>query len=202
MQSLRVDADEHIFWIVCRAEIDAQKDRWLPISLAHVSNLKYVHELFLSSRAPNDNIVSDGLDPTIPVLMNNMNISLDIEDDTPVRSLSPDGNFSFSLTLDSIRHKGPCSFLSKKIWSKWLPLKISIFLWKMLHNVLRTDLKVRKKGILMPSRCYCCEELPNHESSTYFLLCSKVAVKVWAYFVKIMGMSYNFITLPHILTHR
>lgn len=48
MQSIKMDAEQHVFWIVGRGDIDAHRDRWLPVSLTHVPNLKYVHELQIS----------------------------------------------------------------------------------------------------------------------------------------------------------
>lgn len=36
LQSIKVDAGKHIFWIVGRGEIDAQKDRWLLVTFAYV----------------------------------------------------------------------------------------------------------------------------------------------------------------------
>lgn len=38
--------------------------------------------------------------------------------------------------------------------AKRTPLKISVFLWKLLHNAIPTDYAINKKGIALPLNAY------------------------------------------------
>lgn len=85
-----------------------------------------------------------------------------------------------------IRKRGFITKLSQNCWHKQLPLMISHFLWKLLHNAIPIDQEASKKGICLPSKCLCCfssnnliqqSSLPLFETASY----------VWVFFFKFDG---------------
>lgn len=58
-----------------------------------------------------------------------------------------------SSARELIRKKGLVTHVSKNCWHKNLPLKNSIFLWKLLNNATPSDWAISKKGIYLLSKC-------------------------------------------------
>src|SRR2546430_1709981 len=69
----------------------------------------------------------------------------------------------------------------KYCWHKHVALKISLFLWKLLHNALLTDLAISRKGIYLSSKCNCCPNNPNSEHNTHLFLHSEIGSAVWSF---------------------
>lgn len=60
------------------------------------------------------------------------------------------------------------------LWQSWIPLKVSCFLWKILHSALPTDDNVMRAGIHMASMCVCCST-PVCESMDHLFLHGNMA---------------------------
>lgn len=87
------------------------------------------------------------------------------------------GSFSIN-SLRKVTATTPEAFPFKQIWSNYIPPKISIFLWKVIHGILPTDDKVQKCGIMFCSKCVCCKD-PCSESAVHLLLRSDLAQSTW-----------------------
>ncbi|KAF5193181.1 Ribonuclease h domain [Thalictrum thalictroides] len=72
--------------------------------------------------------------------------------------------------------------LFTKLWKPHIPTKVSIFLWKMLHNALPVDLNIQACHMLMASKCTCCAN-PNLESINHLFYYSDLATHVWNHFM-------------------
>ncbi|KAL0449189.1 UNVERIFIED_CONTAM: hypothetical protein Slati_1475300 [Sesamum latifolium] len=66
---------------------------------------------------------------------------------------------------------------------------IFVFAWRLLHNFIPVDERLKEKGIALASKCCCCE---NGESLNHRLLNSPAILEVWRYF----GDLFNLPT-PH-----
>lgn len=108
---VKYEAKSHIFWIIGKGNINISKDKWLPMSLPQVPNLEYVHDLFCSSITPNDEMISEVYDPTVASMIQSMNITLSNQEDKPIWVLNPDRKFTIASAWNTIRHKGPYSFI-------------------------------------------------------------------------------------------
>lgn len=75
-----------------------------------------------------------------------------------------------------------------------LPLKISIFLWKLFRHALPVDTRIQSRGINMASRCQCCEDT-QEESIPHLFLRSQLAIDVWAYFGKIFRLPESYFVI-------
>ena len=67
------------------------------------------------------------------------------------------------------------------IWDKVLPLKISFFEWRPLHDFLPLDDNLKRRGIVLSSQYVCCEK--NEELLNHLFLHGPVATQVWRHFV-------------------
>ena len=75
------------------------------------------------------------------------------EKDTCIWEKSYSGLFSLSSAWNDVRSRGLKTHLSQSCWHKHIPLKISIFLWKLIYNALPTDYAIKRKGIHVVSKC-------------------------------------------------
>nr|XP_009766397.1 PREDICTED: uncharacterized protein LOC104217776 [Nicotiana sylvestris] len=76
------------------------------------------------------------------------------------------------------REKGPQLDAYKYIWTQGLPIKISLFSWRVWHCKLPLDDILTRLGYTMPSRSWCCNR-PTVETMQYIFLKSQCADKVF-----------------------
>lgn len=81
-----------------------------------------------------------------------------------------------------------------------MPTKISVFLWRLLHHALPTDLAVQQKGIQITSKCCCCILNPSIENSNHLLLQSEAACNIWATISSLMEVNTPRENLSQVLT--
>ncbi|CAM8909441.1 unnamed protein product [Rhodiola kirilowii] len=74
-----------------------------------------------------------------------------------------------------------------KVWQKWIPPKISVFLWRLKHKALATDDRVQWCGIPLVSKCRCCTN-PSVESLEHLFLSGEAAVWLWSFGHKALGI--------------
>ena len=88
------------------------------------------------------------------------------------------GNFSTKSAWDCIRVRASPLPWAQWIWHNNLPKKISIMMWKAIHNCLSVDEKIRNTGIPIVSKCNCC--LMGHSEDLNHVLCNgDIARKIW-----------------------
>lgn len=76
-------------------------------------------------------------------------VSLDNSEDRCVWVLTHSGNFTLKSAWELIRQKESNTHLSKSCWHKNVPSKISIFVWKLIHNALPTESAIKKKEFIV-----------------------------------------------------
>lgn len=99
--------------------------------------------------------------------------------DRVVWTATESGNFKLTSAWELTRTRNISVYFNKFCWNKFLPIKISIFLWRLLHKTLPTDMAVRGKGIHIVSKCVCCMHNSQTESVTHLFASSEVVVQVW-----------------------
>lgn len=111
---------------------------------------------------------------------------------------SPSGEFlvkSLCFSVCLLFLKIPFFF---RIWSSWIPTRISFYVWQVLPSILLVDATIIQDHIPFVSRCLCCL-IPNLESIDHLLINSDSASHVWrrinnvyhvgwAYLVSISGV--------------
>lgn len=75
--------------------------------------------------------------------------------DSMVWSPSADGLFSVSTAWEIVRKKRNISLVSGLIWNAIAPIKLSFFVWRLLHNFLPLEENLQQKGFKLVSRCVC-----------------------------------------------
>jgi ribonuclease HI len=92
------------------------------------------------------------------------------------------GLFSTSGFWKHNRIKSPSVFWGLKIWQRWIPSKVSIFMWKLLQGALPVDSNLIRLQIPIVSKCSCCLSHPQVEDIDHLFLHSDIAHKVWSFF--------------------
>lgn len=137
-----------------------------------------VCSLFLSNKEVDVDISNSLLGNSNTELIKNSLISLTSNDDKLVWTKNSTGAFFIKSAWDDIRERGLSLFIYKKIWNPQRPLKISIFVRKVLHRAVPVDLLVQKRGIYMASKCCCCPTNPDMESTLHLFLQGEVANEI------------------------
>lgn len=131
--------------------------------------------------------------------INDKNIRLSDSGDQLFWTGTYSGLFSFCSAWEMVRRKKLGTFLSKNIWHPTLPLKISVFMWKLMHKGIAVDLLVQRKGVSLVSKCNCCCNVSDMESINHLFLQGDITKLMWKYFAGIMGTNMQFINLDQTL---
>ncbi|KAI0493539.1 hypothetical protein KFK09_023657 [Dendrobium nobile] len=97
-----------------------------------------------------------------------------------------DGLFSTKQAWHVFRNIKLSSKSFKMMWHKSIPTTVSVFNWRVLKKFVPTDDMLRKKGLLITSKCQCCANL---ETVHHVFVSSPIAVKVWNYFEEIFHVN-------------
>ncbi|KAL9685150.1 hypothetical protein QQ045_022597 [Rhodiola kirilowii] len=100
---------------------------------------------------------------------------------------STDGSFSAKEVKNQLHSPQRLDKALSKIWQKWIPPKISVFLWRLKHNALATDDRVQWCGIPLVSKCRCCTS-PCVESLNHLFISGETAVWLWNLGHKVFGI--------------
>ncbi|EOX96783.1 Uncharacterized protein TCM_005954 [Theobroma cacao] len=103
-------------------------------------------------------------------------------EDVAYWTLTSNGDFSTRSAGEMIRQRQTSNALCSFIWHRSIPLSISFFLWKTLHNWIPVELRMKEKGIQLASKCVCCN---SEESLIHVLWENPVAKQVWNFFAKL-----------------
>lgn len=108
--------------------------------------------------------------------------------------------FMYATALDMVRQRNIASVVDKCCWHPNLQIKVSVFLSKLLHNAIPTNVAFMKKGItIIISKCMCCSVSPFMEYNTHLFLSLEVATKVWHVFSHYMWLTLQCFTIGHLL---
>lgn len=118
--------------------------------------------------------------------------------DKPIWIPTTSGKFTVNSTWKIMRHRASDNPEFSKIWTKGLPFKISVFLWKLWKGKIPTDDQWRINRYLVVSKCWCC--LPPHEESIqYLFLKSDTADKVWKHFLQAAGNIVQLVQVHQVI---
>lgn len=118
--------------------------------------------------------------------------------DTLVWKGSTTGSFNSGVFWQATRTKFPLVQWHKHTWNTWLPPKISVFMWKLLHNAIPVDENIRRLNMPVVSKCSCCVN-PQSESISHLFVSGDLAQKVWSYFSARCNMQCDFHSLQNLL---
>ncbi|KAG2724482.1 hypothetical protein I3760_01G019600 [Carya illinoinensis] len=101
-----------------------------------------------------------------------------------------DGCFTTKSAWQCVRFSAPMVPWAKWVWHEALPKKISVLMWKAFHNSLSVDDRLRRVGILITSKCNCCDR-GGYEDLNHVLTAGDVASEIWKRFSLILGIPYD-----------
>ncbi|XP_071917045.1 uncharacterized protein [Coffea arabica] len=106
--------------------------------------------------------------------------------DPMIWAASPSGSFTVSSAWEVLRSKYNRSAIDSLVWSSVVPLKISLFAWRLLRGWLPLDDLFQGRGLRLASKCYCCGRAP--ETGDHLFVSGPLASSVWRHFSHIFGL--------------
>ena len=91
----------------------------------------------------------------------------------------PTWSFFSEISMELLRQRR-ISLVDSLFWNPILPLKLSFFTWRLVHNFLPLDVTLRSRGLSIPSICDCCRA--TEETTLHLFLEGPVAKEVWRRF--------------------
>lgn len=128
-------------------------------------------------------------------------ISISNSEDHCIWELSASGMFSFSSAWVLIRKGSIKSTIYSNCWYKHLPTKVSVFLWKLIHNGQPMNLTVKRRGIPIVSKCCCCPQRPFTEFNNHMFPISEIATYVWSFYMNLLQVDGDAQTINHTLSN-
>ncbi|KAL0393274.1 UNVERIFIED_CONTAM: hypothetical protein Sradi_2550200 [Sesamum radiatum] len=90
-----------------------------------------------------------------------------------------DGVFSIKSAWNLVRTSVIQRPLLSNLWHPTIMVSMSIFAWRLLHNFIPVDERLKEKGMVTVFKCFCCE---NIESLQHLFLNNPALQEVWYYF--------------------
>lgn len=109
-------------------------------------------------------------------------LPLNTLEDKCIWSDTNDGRFSFKSAYNLLRNRGYRRQPLKKIWGQFIPPRVSLFCWRILHMAIPVDSSIKACGISGPSKCVCCPNRHQEESLNHLFLESQWAKDLWGHF--------------------
>lgn len=110
-------------------------------------------------------------------------VHANLEEDKRIWPLDNSGEFTIKSFYKYRKPRGVQLEHFQAIWAPFIPTKISFFIWRLLHNALPIDLRIK---VPMASRCSCCSG-GNLEDNEHLLLKSELAGAIWKHYTSIFG---------------
>lgn len=98
---------------------------------------------------------------------------------TPIWKITANGQFSTRSAWELMRRKERVQPILAKCWTSRVPTTIAIFWWKVLQGWLPVDEVLQHRGMVLASKCYCCNKL---ETIDHVLMENEEVQKVWCWF--------------------
>ncbi|XP_019195986.1 PREDICTED: uncharacterized protein LOC109189813 [Ipomoea nil] len=97
------------------------------------------------------------------------------------------GDFTLSSAYDFLRPKRGRCLSSASIWGRFIPSKISVFMWKLLRRLLPFPDVIERFGYCVPSVCPFC--VAASASLEHCLFGCNEAQRVWTFFSRLSGLN-------------
>ncbi|WRX16203.1 Reverse transcriptase zinc-binding domain - like 6 [Theobroma cacao] len=83
-------------------------------------------------------------------------------EDVAYWTLTSNGDFSTRSAWEMIRQRQTSNALCSFIWHRSIPLSISFFLWKTLHNWIPVELRMKEKGMMQSTGTQGCIQIESY----------------------------------------
>ena len=151
------------------------KDQWICDAWDEEGEVRSWNLLFLRSFNDWEMEEVEGLFQKIHHLV----LHSDVEDVLSWK-ISKNGFFSVRSLYRSLTSTSSEPFPWSIIWRSWAPIRVSFFAWKASWNIILTTDQLKRRGWILPNRCYLCKM--EEETSDYLFLFCKKATMLWTCF--------------------
>ncbi|KAK6792023.1 hypothetical protein RDI58_011104 [Solanum bulbocastanum] len=93
---------------------------------------------------------------------------------------STSGELTIKSAFDMLRCKREEEWRAN-MQGKQIPFKLSFLLWRIWKGRIATEENLKRMGVTIASRCYCCEEF-EEETTQHLFLTAPIAQKLWKQF--------------------
>jgi len=104
----------------------------------------------------------------------------------PINGYSVNGTYQYLTT--SVDHA--YRFLSDMVWLKQVPLKVSVFVWRLLHNRLPTKDNLLRRRVLHLDDTTCVGGCDSQETAVHFLFRCDIFGSLWHLIYQWLGISF------------
>ncbi|XP_060195217.1 uncharacterized protein LOC132624456 [Lycium barbarum] len=201
--------EHQIWWQVRKGDSQFWFDNWTGLGALYYINpgntydgrIQNVKEMVVQGRWNRGKLMEVLSEDIVDHIIENITPSRDERgDDRPWWILDTSGEFTIKSSWDFIRSRRPQLDISKFMWIKGLPFKISFFLWRCWKYKIPTDDVLKKMNINLVSKCWCCIS-PREETIHHLFLTSDTAKKTWSFFCNAAGINMEGIQLQKLIVN-
>ncbi|KAL0293316.1 UNVERIFIED_CONTAM: putative ribonuclease H protein [Sesamum radiatum] len=183
MCTIRTEVQANIFWSLGDGNVSFWHDWWLPEgTLANLvgaqSNLHIPVNWFWHEHEWDRQKLQQAVPQHIIALITEVPINIYQSDYLHWR-LSKNSAFTTKSAWNEIRDQQPVQQFYKSLWSKLIIPNISVFAWRLIHNWIPVDERLKEKGITLASKCLCCEDT---ETIPHLFLHNAHSLEAWGFF--------------------
>ncbi|KAI0511688.1 hypothetical protein KFK09_012320 [Dendrobium nobile] len=180
---IKWEAEEFIQWGLGAGNIYFWQDKWLGnFSIDNILNTHSISKMqvkdFFTFDNWNLNLLAEVIPASIIELISKISIHRNI-DDCILFNKAPNGKFNTKIVWFSVKQNLPINNIYKFYWHDNIPLTYSFLFWRIIFNYLPVDSLLRKKGLVIVSKCQCCY---HFENINHVFINGPIAIRVWNYF--------------------
>ncbi|KAL0925310.1 hypothetical protein M5K25_003631 [Dendrobium thyrsiflorum] len=179
-----------IRWDIGNANMFLWQDIWMDnISIDHLLNTISISTTKVKDFINDGNWDIDKLADNLPdwIVQRILNSPINLEnEDKLMFALTNTTSFSIKKIWNHFRTKLPSSKIYSMIWHRNIPMTVSVFLWRLLHNFIPSDDLLIDKGFYVVSKCQCCFHVEN---IAHIFVSGPIAVKLWVHFQGIFNVN-------------
>lgn len=107
-----------------------------------------------------------------------------------IESILLASEFTIKSAFDMLRCRREKEEWRANMWGKQIPFKLSFLLWRIWKGRIATEENLKRMGVTIASRCYCCEEF-EEETIQHLFLTAPIAQKLWKQFASCAGIQQH-----------
>ncbi|XP_015075596.1 uncharacterized protein LOC107019726 [Solanum pennellii] len=117
--------------------------------------------------------------------------------DEAIWKLSDKGLFPCATAWEHIRLRKDKNIISKSIWHKFIPFKISFLVWRALRGKLPTNERIINFG-MDAAQCFCCYN-PGEDTIEHIFIAGHFANNILSFFSAAAGLQQEHTTIRTLL---
>lgn len=189
------EAQKHCFWMIGQGNCFFWEDEWSDQGLLINKALGRREEADLvQDYGEDNNWYWDKLSSNLPVQVAIKVFLIPFNSENSavlIWKRTSSGEFTTKSAWEIVRKKARVQKVLARCWGIRVPTTVAIFWWKVLHGWLPVEGVLQSRGIVLASKCQCCQSL---EAINHVLLYNEEVIKVWEWFSAIFQVTLS----PHI----